>query len=199
MEVLSREFTVSFPWELLYADDLAILSDPLVDLKNRLAAWKTSLESHGLRVNVGKTKILVSSAEHTKISARNPKYPCGVCTFGVGANSMLCTSCDLWVHNKSSGITDHLADNINFLCRKCSGEIVPAAIASLKEVNNGNDSFHVESTFKYLDDTIGQCSGCSEAVSTRIVSSWKAFRECLTILTNCASEQNLDGMSSTLM
>ena len=166
MEALSREFRVSCPQELLYADDLAILSDSLVDPKNRLAAWKTSLESHGLRVNVNKTKILVSKAKHTKISARNPKYPCGVCTFGVGANSILCTSCDLWVHNKCSGKTNHLPDNINFVSCKCSVEIVPAAIASFKEVTIGKNSFHVESTFKYLGDTIGQCGGCCDAVST---------------------------------
>ena len=42
------------------------------------------------------------------------------------------------------------------MCRKCYGEIVPAAIASFKEVNIGDDSFHVESTFKYLGDTISQ-------------------------------------------
>ena len=83
----------------------------LVDLKNRYAAWKTSFESHGFRVNVNKTKILVSSAEHIKIS--DPKYPCGFCTFG-------------------------------------------------------------------------QCGGCSDTVSARIVSSWKALRELLPILTNYA-------------
>ena len=44
MEALSGAFRVSCPWELLYADDLVILSD---SLKNKLAAWKTSLESHG--------------------------------------------------------------------------------------------------------------------------------------------------------
>ena len=55
MEALSREFRVSCPRELLYADDLAILSDSLVDLKNRRASWKTLLESHGLLVNVDKT------------------------------------------------------------------------------------------------------------------------------------------------
>ena len=32
MEALSREFRVSDPWELLYANDLAFLSDSLVDL-----------------------------------------------------------------------------------------------------------------------------------------------------------------------
>ena len=31
MEALSREFRASGPWELLYANDLAILSDSLVD------------------------------------------------------------------------------------------------------------------------------------------------------------------------
>ena len=39
---------------------------------------------------------------------------------------------------------------------------------------------NVECIFKYLGDTIG---GCSDAVSTRIISSWKAFRDLLPILT----------------
>ena len=132
MEASSSEFRVSCPWGLLYADDLLILSDSLMDLKNRLAARKTSVQSHGLRVNVDKTKILVSRAKHNKILVSNPKLPCGVCTFGVVANSILCTSCDLWVHKKCSGKTDRLTGNINFVCRKCSREIVQAAIASLK-------------------------------------------------------------------
>ena len=57
-------------------------------------------------------------------------------------------------------ITDQLTNNRNFVCRKCSGEIVPKI---------GNNTFHVESTFKYLGDTIGQCGGCSDAVSAHIV------------------------------
>ena len=56
MEAISREFRVSCPWELLYADDLAILSEVLEVLKNKLATWKTSLESYGLHENVDKTK-----------------------------------------------------------------------------------------------------------------------------------------------
>ena len=79
------------------------------------------------------------------------------------------------------------------MCPKCSREIVPAAIASLKEVNIGNDKFHVKSTFKYLGDTISHCGGCSDAVSTRIVSSWKAFWELSPILTNRAIQTKLRG------
>ena len=174
MEALSREFRVSSLWELL-------------------PRWKTSLKSHGLHVNVDKTKILVLSAKHNKISARNPKYPYGVYTFGVGANSILCTSCDLWVHNMCSGITDCLTDNRNFVRCKCSREIVTAAIASFKVVNIGNDGFHVESSLNYLDDKIGQCGGCSDAVSTHIISSWKAFGELLLFLTKHAIQTKLKG------
>ena len=43
MDALSRESRVSCPRELLYADNLAMQSASLVDLTNRLAAWKTSL------------------------------------------------------------------------------------------------------------------------------------------------------------
>ena len=114
MEALSREFRACCLWELPYNDDLAILSDFLVDLQNRLGSWKISLESIDFRVNAYKTKILVSSAEHNKFQEEIQKYPCGVCTIGVGANSILCTSCDLLVHNKCSGITDHITDNTNF-------------------------------------------------------------------------------------
>ena len=48
------------PWEPLYADNLAIMHDNLEDLKIQLQAWRTSLETYGLRINVGKTKILGS-------------------------------------------------------------------------------------------------------------------------------------------
>ena len=38
----------------------------------------------------------MSNVEHKTVS----KYPSGVCTFQVGASCILCTSCDLWIHNK---------------------------------------------------------------------------------------------------
>ena len=56
-----------------------------------LGLSKSSLESHGLHVTVHKTKILFSSAEHNKISARNSKYSGGVFAFGAVANSIFST------------------------------------------------------------------------------------------------------------
>ena len=60
---------------------------------------------NGLSVNVDKTKTMVSSAKYNKISVSNPKYPGGVGTFVVGANSDLYTSQNLQVHNKCPGQT----------------------------------------------------------------------------------------------
>ena len=41
LEALSREIRSGCPEELLYADDLAFVSETLQGLKGRLEAWKT--------------------------------------------------------------------------------------------------------------------------------------------------------------
>ena len=66
MEVLSREFRVGCPWELLYAHDLVMISESLKDLKEKLRTWKQGLESKGLKVNVGKTKSMISRHDTPK-------------------------------------------------------------------------------------------------------------------------------------
>ena len=50
------------------------MSDNLKDKKIQLQAWRTSLDTWGLRINVGKTKIFGSSGGGQK-SLRNVKYP----------------------------------------------------------------------------------------------------------------------------
>ena len=59
MEALSREFKVGCPYELLYADDLVLMSETLEDLKEKLTIWKNNIEGKGLRVNVEKKKFSV--------------------------------------------------------------------------------------------------------------------------------------------
>ena len=43
LEALSLEFKVGCPWELLYADDLAIIASTLEELLERLQKWKESM------------------------------------------------------------------------------------------------------------------------------------------------------------
>ena len=41
-------------WELLYADDLALIAE-------RLNEWKDNVESKGMRVSMNKTKVMISA------------------------------------------------------------------------------------------------------------------------------------------
>jgi len=56
MEALSGEFRVALPWELLYTDDLVVIAETEDDLVKR----KDSMENKGMRVNVNKTKGMIS-------------------------------------------------------------------------------------------------------------------------------------------
>ncbi|XP_064111415.1 uncharacterized protein LOC135218900 [Macrobrachium nipponense] len=63
MGVLSAEIRNEELWELLYADDLVITAENEEDLQRRVGEWQESLERGGLKVNVNKTEILLSSRE----------------------------------------------------------------------------------------------------------------------------------------
>ena len=59
-ELCPNVFHTGTPWELLYADGLVISAETEEGLKMKLNKWKTEMEAKGLRVNMGKTKIMVS-------------------------------------------------------------------------------------------------------------------------------------------
>ena len=106
--------------ELLYADDLVIMSEDMEDLKEKFWNWKDALESKGLKVNIRKTKLMVSGSEGELFKSKID--PCGVCGRRVMANSVLCTKCGSWVHGKCAKIkrvTARLA--MHFVCSKCKG------------------------------------------------------------------------------
>ena len=73
--------------ELLYADDLVIISEDMEDLKERFWNWKDALESKGLKVNTRKTKLMVSGSEGELFKSKID--PCVVCGRRVMANSVL--------------------------------------------------------------------------------------------------------------
>ena len=57
---LHFQFRTGVPWELLYADDLVVIADSLEECISKLRVWKAGMESKGLRVNMKKTKFLIS-------------------------------------------------------------------------------------------------------------------------------------------
>ena len=47
--------------ELLYADDLVLMSETIEGLRDKFLKWKEAFENKGLKVNHGKTEVMVSS------------------------------------------------------------------------------------------------------------------------------------------
>ena len=103
LEALSRRFKVGLPFEILYADDLVLLAVTEAELMEKLGEWKDSMEAKGLRVNVGKTKVMRCWTGESRLEVSG-KYPCAICRKGVGCNSIECTVCRKWVHGRCSGV-----------------------------------------------------------------------------------------------
>ena len=67
------------------------------------------MERKGLRVNMKKTKLMVSGPGLDLLSDSGA-CPCAVCRSGVGVNSIQCSQCMYWVHKKCSGVRGRLAE-----------------------------------------------------------------------------------------
>ena len=73
--------------ELLYANDLVLMSDTMKDIKERFWNWKDAQERKDLEIKTRKTKVMVSGSERDLFKSKID--PCGVCWSRVMANSML--------------------------------------------------------------------------------------------------------------
>ena len=63
--------------KMLYVVDLVLTSVMMEGLKEKFWKWTEAFESKGLKVNLGKTKVVVSEAEGEK--AVSKADPCGIC------------------------------------------------------------------------------------------------------------------------
>ena len=98
MDVVSSESRNGLPSES-YADDLVLMVPTLEQLGRRVAEWRASLLHKGLKVNAGKSKVMVGSSGG-KMTVNSGKWPLGVCRKGVQGNSVQCTVCKKWVHKR---------------------------------------------------------------------------------------------------
>ena len=123
LEALSREFCCGVLWEDLYADDLVIIAESLEECIRRLLTWKEAMEEKGLRVNAGKTKIMICGTELDLLQSLG-EFPCAVRRTGVGSNSIVCKDCKHWVHKKSSGLK-RLTEDPDYRCTQCREQHTP--------------------------------------------------------------------------
>jgi len=94
MKAISREFRVALLWELLYADDLAVIAETEEELIKWLNVWKENVESKGMRVNMNKTKVMISGEGEAegcgKVRGRvNPVTSAGRTSVDIGDSAKL--------------------------------------------------------------------------------------------------------------
>ena len=184
MEAISREFRVALHWELLYADDLAVIAETGEDLIKRLNDWKDNVQSKGMRVNMNKTKVIICG-ERQKVRQKAVRWPCWVCSKGVGCSSLQCTSCRKWVHKKCSGIKGRMSKVAkSFICRGC---LNPITSAGRTNVDIGASAkLELVDKFCYLGDMLSVDGDADVVVEARIrlvgISS-SSWYQCLPIMT----------------
>ena len=117
MDVISENAKEGLMNEILYADDSVSMSESMENLKEKFE-WKEVFESKGLKVNLKKTKVIVSGSKSEVLKSKVD--PCAKCGKRVMANSVMCTKCCKWVHGrcaKMKRVTSTLAKC--FACELC--------------------------------------------------------------------------------
>ena len=71
-------------------------------LRNKFLQWKEAFESKGLKVNLGKTNVIVSCGFTKDRMSKSKVDTYGVCCLRLKANSVLCLWGGKWIHGRSS-------------------------------------------------------------------------------------------------
>ena len=68
LDVISEEFRCGLLCELLFADNLAVVTDTEVEMQRRWLGWQIGMENKGIKVNIGKPEVMASSRRGTKVN-----------------------------------------------------------------------------------------------------------------------------------
>ena len=164
LEALSHGFCSGVPWEDLYADDLVIIAESLEECVRRLMNWKEAMEENGLRVNAGKTKIMICGMGLDLLQSSG-EFPYTVCCIGECSNSIFCNGCKHWVHKKCSGLK-HLTKEPGYRCTQCQETTCPLDGRPEREVQVGPDKLEVTAFFCYLGDMLSAAGGWKLSTTT---------------------------------
>ena len=153
--------------QILYVDDLVLMGKTMEELRENYENLREAFESKGMRVNLGKAKLMVSGMEEETFDSKID--PCGVCGIRVMSNSVLCTACGKWVHARCADkkkVSVYL--NKDFVCKKCRS-VVKNLKGSDEKLCDGVETI---SKFTYLGDRLNATSGCEIAETARSGIGW---------------------------
>ena len=138
------------------------------------------MEKKGLRVNAGKTKIVICRTGLDLLQSSG-EFLCAVCHTGVASSSIFCNGCKHWVHKKCSGLK-RLKKDPDYRCTRCQGTARPLDGRPQKEVQVGPDKLEVVASFCYLGDMLSAAGACELSTTARVKTAWKKFKDLLPVL-----------------
>ena len=92
LDVLSEDGRKGASYEPLYADDLVLMAETMEELGAQFIRWKAAFKGKGLKVNLGKTKVMESSGGGGVVVLAKIDL-CGVCGKGAKINCVRCKTC----------------------------------------------------------------------------------------------------------
>ena len=104
VDVISENAREALMNEIVCAHDLVLMSESMGSLKEKFLKWKEAFESKGLKVNLKKIKVMVSSSKGEVLKSKVDP----------------CAKCGKWVHGRCTKIkrvTSTLAKD--FVCKLC--------------------------------------------------------------------------------
>ena len=122
-----------------------------------------------MKVNLMKTKVMVSKIGQVTVKRSSKKDPCGICGRKTMLNAVICKSCGNWIHDgfaKIKMVTNRLAMDLR--CWKCKA--YHENVDNQKEKLNGDVETVTECS--YLGDRINCGGGCVANVTSRTRLAW---------------------------
>ena len=122
VDVVTNEIQEGMLQEILIVDDIVLLAESMAELKEKSYGWISAHESKVLKVNLMKTKGMVSKIGQVTVKQSSKKDQCGIGGRKTMLDAVLCKSCGNWIHGRCAKIkrvNNRLA--ICYKCRKCKG------------------------------------------------------------------------------
>ena len=79
------------------------MQETIKGLRNTSLKWKETVKSKGLKVNLGKTKVMVSGRITKDGLSKSKTDPCDVCSSRVKAKSVF-LQCGKWIHSRCAKV-----------------------------------------------------------------------------------------------
>ena len=147
----------------------------------------TKLLAGDIETNPGPTK-----------RGRKPKWPCGICQYAVknGDSTMTCDRCNLWIHNKCSGISDssyifyQKLNNFVWICPACE-------VINFEDSYFSNNEVYIQNAFDVLSLTSDISGDDSHLFKPSLASSPQQATNLTEILETspCSLKQQYPGTS----